>query len=137
MAGKAEIGPHRIGEESPSALARFEIAHERGERVGVLGDLDEALIDIGGMPARRDIAVDAGEPAIGREAEFPGIDWRRLDIGRARAWPDAASDGPLEAFRPQSPGFSATAPHRRQRSYGWQAAPRPTGRPKGRLNRSK
>jgi len=92
MAGKAEIGPHRIGEESPSALARFEIAHERGERVGVLGDLDEALIDIGGMPARRDIAVDAGEPAIGREAEFPGIDWRRLDIGRARAWPDAASD---------------------------------------------
>src|SRR6478672_4782731 len=83
--------PEALSERSTS-LARFEIAHERGEGVGVLGDLDEALIDIHGMPARRDIAVDAGEPAIGREAEFPGIDGRRLDIGRARAWPEVGAE---------------------------------------------
>jgi hypothetical protein len=92
MAGKAEIGPHRVGEESPSAFARFEIAHECGETVGVLGDLDEALIHIDGMAARRDIAVDAGEPAIGREAEGPGIDGRRLDIGRARTRPEIGAE---------------------------------------------
>src|SRR4249920_2449958 len=92
MAGKAEIGPHRIGKESSSALARFEIAHECGETVGVLGDLDEALIYIDGMPARRDVAVDAGEPSVGREAEFPRIDGRRLDIGRARAWPKIGTE---------------------------------------------
>jgi hypothetical protein len=88
MAGKAEIGPHRIGEESPSAFARFEIAHESGEHVGVLGDLDEALIDIDGVATRRDVAVDAGEPSIGRETEGPGIDRLRLDIGCAGAWPE-------------------------------------------------
>ena len=76
MAGEAEIGPYRIGEKSEAALARFEITHERGEQVALLGDLDEALIDIDGVAARGDIAVDAGEPAIGREAEFPGIDRR-------------------------------------------------------------
>ena len=79
MAGKAEIGPYRVGEKSEAALARLEIAHEGCEHVALLGDLDEALIDIDGVAARGDVAVDAGEPAIGREAEFPGIDRRRLE----------------------------------------------------------
>ena len=57
MAGKAEIGPHRVGEKSKPSLARLEITHEGGEHVALLGDLDEALIDIDGMTARRDVAV--------------------------------------------------------------------------------
>jgi hypothetical protein len=63
----------------------------------VLGDLDEALIYIDGMPARRDVAVDAGEPSIGREAEFSRIDGRRLDIGAPGPDPRSALNAGLAA----------------------------------------
>lgn len=71
MAGDAEVHPDQIGEEGKPPPARLEEAHPGKERVALLDDLKEVLVDVGGVTARGDIAIDIDHPAIGREVELP------------------------------------------------------------------
>ena len=85
------------------ALPRLEIAHQGHERVALLHDLKEALVDIDGMAAGGGVAVDARHPAIRREAELPLVRWRnRLDQLRLGAGPEVCArrgDCSLRAIR--------------------------------------
>ena len=86
-AGEAEIHPNEIGEQRELALAGLEIAHPGEERVALLHDLEEAVIDIDLLAGRGDVAVDVDHPAIGGEAELPFVGrWRFgvTEIGRER-----------------------------------------------------
>jgi hypothetical protein len=80
--GESEVHPHHIGEQGKAPLARLEIAHPGQQGIAVFHDLEEVLIDIGGVTARRDVAIDVDHPAIGGEADLPLVGGRRwLDIG--------------------------------------------------------
>src|SRR4029077_9712028 len=80
LAIEGQILPYNVGEEGKWAFSRFEIAHQGHERVALLHDLKEVLVDIDGMAAGGDVAVDARHPTIRRKAELPLARWcNRLD----------------------------------------------------------
>ena len=74
--------PHKVGKQREATLARLEIGHPGEQRVALLDDLDEVLVDIHRVPTRGDVAVDAGRPTIGGQAELPFIG-RGFRISRA------------------------------------------------------
>jgi hypothetical protein len=51
MAWESEIRPNYIGEHSERAFARLEIAHPGEQRVALLDDLEEAVIDVDSVVA--------------------------------------------------------------------------------------